>query len=173
MKINRFIAMAVIALLVVGAMGAISARSFAQTVQPQTQATEAPEASAQGPDTDNIDEQVGDQNAPDGQESDEGAEASTGLDTDTVQEGDQTGADIGADVNENNDGQDSVTVGTPAISAEAAQKTAEAYLNAGPATKIELDNEDGKLIYSVKFNGTDVKVDAMTGEVLTVETGQD
>ena len=123
MKINRFIAMAVIALLVVGAMGALSARSFAQTTQPQTQATEAPESN--------------------------------------TQEDNQ--------VNE----QETAPVGTPAISAEAAQKTAEAYLNAGPATEVELDNENGKLVYSVEFNGTDVKVDAMTGEVLTTATDQD
>lgn len=175
MKINRFLAMAVIALLVVGAMGAISARSFAQTAQPQPQmqATAAPEASAQGPDTDTVDEQVGDQSGPDSAESNPDVEAPGGPDTDTVQEGDQTGANTGMDANENSDGQESAPVATPAISAEAAQKTAEAYLKAGPATRVELDDENGKPIYSVEFNGTDVKVDAITGEVLTVETGQD
>lgn len=151
MKLNRFFAMATIALLVVGAMGVISARSFAQATQPpaQTQVTEALEANSEGSDTDNLDEQVGDQNAPDSQEAGDGAEAADGSE------------------------QEAAPAGTPAITAEAAQKTAEAYLNAGTATKVELDEENGKLVYSVEFNGTDVKVDAMTGEVLSTETGQD
>lgn len=151
MKLNRFFAMAAIALLVVGAMGVISARSFAQATQPptQTQVTEAPEANSEGSDTDNLDEQVGDQNGPDGQEAGDGAEAADGAE------------------------QEAAPAGTPAITAEAAQKTAEAYLKAGPANHVELDNENGKLVYSVEFNDTDVKVDAMTGEVLGVETGQD
>lgn len=155
MKLNRFFALAAIALLVVGAMGAIAARTFAQTPIPHAQEVQATEAtdsqmSANGPDGDNVDEQVGD----------------------------QTSADTGAEVNggaqtESGDGQDAAPSGTPAITAEAAQKTAEAYLNAGAASKVQLDDENGKLIYSVEIGGNDVKVDAMTGEVLGVDTGQD
>jgi uncharacterized membrane protein YkoI len=144
MKINRFVALAAIALLVVGAMGAVAARSFAQTSHPtaQVQATEAPdEEEAVGADTDNVEEQVGDQDA---------------ADTET---GDKE--------------QDAVPDGTAAYTAEQAQATAEAYLNAGTATQVELDDENGQLVYSVEFGGTDVKVDAMTGTVLGVETDQD
>jgi len=151
MKINRFVALAAIALLVVGTMGAVAYRAYAH-------GTSAPAAQSQdcanqdddtiqnaGPDTDNVDLQCGDQNA----------------------------ADIGEEA-ESADGQESAPTGTPAITAEAAQQTAEAYLNAGTAIKVELDDENSALVYSVEFaNGTDVKVDAMTGAVLGVETGQD
>ena len=151
MKLNRFFAMAAMALLVVGAMGVISARSLAQTAQPpaQTQVTEAPEANSEGSDTNNLDEQVGDQNAPDSQEAGHGAEAADGSE------------------------QEAAPAGTPAITAEAAQKTAEAYLNAGVATEVELENENGNLVYSVEIGGTDVIIDAMTGEILSTKTGED
>jgi uncharacterized membrane protein YkoI len=144
MKINRIVALAAIALLVVGAMGVVATRSFARTTHStaQVQATEAPDdEEAVGADTDDVEEQVGDQDT---------ADAETG-----------------------DDGQDAPPAGTPAITAEEAQATAEAYLNAGTATQVELDDEDGQLIYSVEIGGTDVKVDAMTGTVLGTETGQD
>ena len=56
--------------------------------------------------------------------------------------------------------------GKAAITAEAARKAAEAYLNAGAASEVELENENGRLVYSVEIGGTEVDVDAMTGEVL-------
>lgn len=151
MKINRFVALAAIALIVVGAMGIVSMKAFAQSSQaPPAQAQTCDQqdedpAEVQGaPDTDNVDLQCGDQN-----------------------EADDTKA-------ESTDGQESAPTGTPAITAEAAQKTAETYLNAGTATKVELDDENGKLIYSVEFaNHSDVKVDAMTGDVLGTEPTED
>jgi uncharacterized membrane protein YkoI len=142
MKRSRFFALAAIALLVVGAIGATGARTFAQTrtTVPAVQATSTP-------------------------------------DSDDVQEGDQTGVDDESgkeEVQDAGDARDAAPTGTPAISAEAAWQAAEAHLNAGAATKVELDDENGKLVYSVEFNdGTDVKVDAETGEVLGVEAGQD
>jgi len=177
MKINRFVALAVIALLVVGAMGAVAYRAYAHgTFAPAAQSqdcTNQDDDTLQnaGPDTDNVDLQCGDQNAAD---TENGAEA-VGPDTDNVEEqvGDQNAADTGEEA-ESADGQESAPTGTPAITAEAAQQTAEVYLNAGTATKVELDDENGALVYSVEFaNGSDVKVDAMTGAVLGVETGQD
>jgi len=172
MKIKRFVALAAIALLVVGAMGAMAARSFAQTPHPAThvQVTEAPdEEEIVGANTDDVEEQVGDQNAADTEMPDK--EEIVGADTDDVEEqvGDQNAADTETGDNE----QDAVPAGTPAITAKEAQATAEAYLNAGTATQVELDDEDGQLVYSVEIGGTDVKVDAMTGTVLGVETGQD
>ena len=167
MRIKRFVALAVIALLVVGAMGAIAARALAQPSYPtaQGQATAAPDdEEAVGADTDDVEEQVGDQNEADDEEAVE-------ADTDDVEEqvGDQNEADAETGDNE----QDAVPAGTPAITAEQAQAAAEAYLNAGTATQVELDDEDGQLVYSVEFGGTEVKVDAMTGAVLGVETDQD
>ena len=146
MKINRFIALAAIALLVVGAMGAISMKAFAQTAAQTETCAQQDDDSAEvqnAPDTDNVDLQCGDQN--------EGGEEA-----------------------ESADGQDAAPTGTPSITVEAAQKTAESYLNAGTAVKVQLDDEDGKLVYSVEFsNGTDVKVDAMTGSLLGTEPTED
>lgn len=151
MKINRFVALAAIALLVVGAMGAVSMKAFAQTpaqADPCSQQDDDAAEVQNAPDTDNVDLQCGDQNAPDNGQEAEGIESA--------------------------DGQDAAPTGTPAITAEAAQKTAESYLNAGTAVKVELDDENGALVYSVEFsNGTDVKVDAMTGSVLGTEPTED
>jgi len=97
-----------------------------------------------------------------------GAEAK-GADMDAVEEGDQNGPDSTADVEEADDAQDVAPSGTPAISAATAQQAAEAHLGAGSASKVELDDEDGQLVYSVEIGSTDVKVDAMTGAVLKVE----
>lgn len=103
MKLNRFIALVAIALLVVGAMGAIVTRSFAQgSNAPSVQSQDCSQDQADGaevqnaPDTDNVELQCGDQNAPDGQESVGAA------DTDNVEEqvGDQSGADTGVEAPE-------------------------------------------------------------------------
>ena len=149
MKINRFIALAAIALLVVGAMGAIGMKAYAQTTTQTDACAQQDDDSAEiqdAQDTDNMELQCGDQNES-GEES---------------------------EVDDSVEGQDAEPTGTPVITAEVAQKTAESYLNAGSAVKTELDNENGALVYSVEFsNGTDVKVDAMTGNVLGTESAED
>jgi uncharacterized membrane protein YkoI len=61
MKINRFLALAVIALMVVGAMGAVSLKGYAQTASPASPQAQVLEDKNTGPDTDNIQEQVGEQ----------------------------------------------------------------------------------------------------------------
>lgn len=103
MKINRFVAMAAIALLVVGAMGVISMKAFAKgshTPVTQTDACAQDEADgaevASAEDTDNVELECGDQNEADGQESVDAA------DTDDVQEevGDQSGSDNGVEAPE-------------------------------------------------------------------------
>ncbi len=154
MKINRFVALALIALLVVGAMGAISYKVFAQgdVLHNVRTALQAPDCGQDetndteeqsGNDTDNIEEQCGDQNAPDEQA------AESKEDTETA------------------------PVGTPAITADQAQ-TAALVVHPGTVHAVELDDENGKLVYGVEFEGgVDVKVDAMTGEVVGTETGQD
>lgn len=154
MKLNRFIALAAIALLVVGAMGAIATHSFAKGVNaPVAQSQDCSQEQDDGaeiqnaPDTDNVELQCGDQNAPDGQET----------------AGEVKGAEAA----------ETAPTGTPAITAEQAQ-TAALAAHPGTVIKTELDDENGQLVYSVEFNGgVDVKVDAMTGSVLGTETGQD
>jgi len=154
MKLNRFIALAAIALLVVGAMGAIATHSFAKGVNaPVAQSQDCSQDQVDGaevqnaPDTDNIELQCGDQNAPDGQE---------------------TAGEV-----EGSEGVEAAPTGTPAITAEQAQ-TAALAAHPGTVIKTELDDENGQLVYSVEFDGgVDVKVDAITGSVLGTETGQD
>jgi len=98
-----------------------------------------------------------------------------GADTDQVDEqvGDQNAADDAAEGPEAADGQDAAPVGTPSITADQAKAAAEAHLNAGAATQVQLDDENGTLVYSVEIGTSDVKVDAMTGAVLSVDSGQD
>ena len=68
---------------------------------------------------------------------------------------------------------DPAPAGTPAITADAAKAAAEASLNAsGKATTVTLDDENGKLVYSVQIGQTDVKVDANTGTVLPAQASE-
>jgi len=106
MKINRFFAMAVIAILVVGAMGAISYRALAQGKHvPVTQSQncsqdEADDTEVQSAetDTDDIELQCGDQN--DAETEDSIGAADTDNDTTEVQEGDQNAPDNGVEAPE-------------------------------------------------------------------------
>lgn len=103
-----------------------------------------------------------------------GAEAGRdSVDTDAAEQGDQNGPDGTADVETTDDAQDSAPSRAPAISAAAAQQAAEAYLSAGAASKVELDDENGQLAYSIEIGASDVKVDAKTGAVLRVEDNSD
>lgn len=157
MKLNRIIALAVIALTVL-AIGTIGVRVLAQpqtpTVSPRvsqdSEIKETPETQKSAPDHDNVEVKEGDQNEANDLE------------------------ETGAEIEGSSEAGDPVPQGTPAITSDAAQKTAEAYLNVSPALKVTLDDENGKLIYSVEFaNGTDVKVDAMSSAVLGAETSEE
>jgi hypothetical protein len=125
MKINRFLALAAIAVLVVAAMGLVTAQSNAQNGTPPapvtTTVTSDPAACANdqadgtevkgAADTDTIDLQCGDQNAPDGV-ADVEEVAATGPDTDAVQEevGDQNAPDSATGVEDVNTGPDTDNV---------------------------------------------------------------
>lgn len=196
MKINRFIALTVIALLVVGVMGAISLKAFAQTANPPAAQPQEIEDQATGPDTDNVDEQVGEQvedGVPDA------AEAS---DTDNVEEQvgeqvednlpdtaeapgaedagpdeqtpsyagslavDQTATEGMSEADESAALQDEAT-----ITAADAESAALAANPGATVVKTELDNENGALVYSVELsNGADVKVDAGNGSILFTDS---
>ena len=167
MPINTILATAAAAILLFGPAGGQMIRQAARTpaaaslpaisqqapAQPSTncasQLDDATEADSAAADTDTEDLQCGDQNAPDAAEADTESEAA---------ESDQN---------------DAAPSATPAITADQAKATAEAQANAGAASKVELDDENGLLVYSVEIGGVDVKVDAMTGVVVTVESGQD
>lgn len=60
--------------------------------------------------------------------------------------------------------------GMATISADQAKAAAEAANPGATAVKVELDNENGVLVYSVQLNnGLDVKVDAGNGAILHTE----
>ena len=151
MKINKFIGLAAIAIMAIGVMGFISTRAHAQSATPpapQVQVTEAPDnEKAVGADTDNVEEQVGDQNTQD-------------TTVDSASEPVET---------KGGDSQDAVPSGTPAISSDAALQAAQSYLNTAATGTVTLDDENGVLVYSVDLNGIDVKVDAMSGTALGVD----
>jgi uncharacterized membrane protein YkoI len=231
MKINRFIALAAIALLIVGAMGFISVKVLARSSSApaaQTQSCDQQDNDAaevqDAADTDNVDVQCGDQNGPDeqgadgaktqgvedgqvapavipalpaaqvqniaavaqpgaviqtcDQQDDDAAEAQDAADTDNIEDqcGDQNGPDEpGAGDVETESAEDAevAPASTPVITAEQAQAAALA-VHPGTVIQTELGNENGQLVYSVEFEGgVEVKVDAMTGAILGVESGQD
>ena len=170
MKINRFVALAAIALLVVGAMGAISLKTFAQTANPP--ATQAPDVEDPtiGPDTDNVEEQVGEQ-VEDGQlDSAEDA----GLDEQIPIYTGSINVDQSATEAMDEAAEAAALQGQATISAADAEAAA---LAANPGTtvvKTELDNENGALVYSVELsNGADVKVDAGNGSILFTDSDAD
>lgn len=166
MKINRFVALAAIALLVVAAMGFVSMRVSAQSHDPVAPAgayvedDDTAEAAETGPDVDDVEEQSGQQN----EANDEAEDLDNGQVENEADDVSEAGVEGGVE---------DAPSGTPSITAEAAQQAAEAYVNAGTATQVELDDENGTLVYSVEIGSSDVKVDAMTGAVLGVESGED
>jgi len=181
MKINRFIALAAIALLAVGAMGAVSARAFAQGNTPQVQTSDCgaqdndtAENAATDSDTGSLDEQCED-GQPDGAED---AEAETLGDPDTGTQEPSYAGSIAADQAQTeglSEADEAAALqGQATISATEAEAAA---LDANPGAsvvKTELDNENGALVYSVELsNGADVKVDAGNGAILFTDSGAD
>ena len=178
MKINRFIALAAIALLVVGAMGAISLKVFAQTGNPPATQSQGIEYQATGPDIDNVEEQVGDQvedGLPDSAEAPE-SEA-PGAPDDDLQEPSYTGS-IAVDQTQTEGmteaNESAALQGKATITAADAEAAALAANPGATVVKTELDNENGALVYSVELsNGADVKVDAGTGGILFTNSDAD
>ncbi len=177
MKINRFVTLAVIALLVVAAMGFVSTRSYAQTLPPQTQVTEAQDKqeAASGSDTDAVEEQS-DGQIEDGQK--DGAEApgakETGPDDKSPSYASSIPADQAATEGMSEESEAAALAGQAKISIEQAKSAALAANPGATVVKAELDNENGALVYSVELsNGADVKVDAGNGAILHTDTGSD
>ena len=156
MKINRFIALAAIALLIVGGMGAVATHSLAASKtsapaqsQDCSQQDDDGTEVADAEDSDAVEEQCGDQNEDDGAEEAEAADSA-------ASEADEAAA----------------LQGQATISAADAEAAA---LAANPGTSVvqtELDDENGSVVYSVELdNGSDVKVDAANGTIVATETG--
>jgi hypothetical protein len=175
MKINRFFALAAIALLVVGAMGAISLKAFAQTANPPAAQPQDIEDPATGPDTDNVEEQVGEQvedGLPDAAEApgveDDGPDEQMPSYTSSIAV-DQAATEGMSEADES-----AALQGKATISSADAEAAALAANPGATVVKTELDNENGALIYNVELsNGADVKVDAGNGAILHTDAGGD
>lgn len=164
MKLNRFIALALIALLAVGVMGAFTYRSFAKDANQNTQQTtdcledDDANETVDAEDTDNIEEQCGDQEGDMGEnEGDHEGDAQEN----NANEADETNGQ---------DTADETASANTGISADQAQTIAETA-NPGTSTlNVEFDREGGKDLWEVELdNGLDIKVDANTGEIILTE----
>ena len=153
MKINRWIALALIAVLVVGAMGFVSYRVLASTNLFQTQ------------------------DCPTDVEEYEKGEIAEAEEADADECGNETEDESGnGDANEEQESgeqdlSDEIIPTTSGISSEEAQAIAESAYPGASTLNVEFDREWGREIWEVELdNGLDVQVDANTGEILS--TGQ-
>ncbi len=120
MKLNRFIALTAIALLVVGAMGAIATRSFALGSHTQVA-------------------QISAQAAACAQDQASGTEVASATDTDTVnlQCGDQTTVDSGTTVGAGVVGAAETSASAEATSVETANETTPSDGPNGPSVEVD------------------------------------
>jgi uncharacterized membrane protein YkoI len=130
-------------------------------------AQSAPNTAACGvEDTDNVEEEIQAEN-----EADDATEPQCAEDDDAVQEPAYAGS-IALDDSVaygSEDAESAALASRATITAEEAQAAVEAETG-GTVVKVELDNENGVLVYSVELeDGTDVKVDAGNGSILIVE----
>ncbi len=70
----------------------------------------------------------------------------------------------------NDEAENQALAGQASISADQAKQAAEAQVG-GTASSVQLDSENGLLVYEVKIGNQEVKVDAGDGSVLKVEKG--
>lgn len=153
MKINRWIVLALIAVLVVGAMGFVSYRVFASTHLLQTQdcASDTEENEAG--------ETAETEDADAGECENESEDESGNGDANEAQE------------SNGQDQSDETAPSTTGITADEARAIAEAAYPGTSTLNVEFDREWGKEIWEVELdNGLDVQVDANTGEILGTET---
>lgn len=187
MKLNRFTALAVIALLAIGSMGLISSHSAARTqstANQQAQTTSVAPAQASGledastgTDTDTVEEQVGEQvkdGLPDSAEASDPPGTDSGPDEHSPSYSSSISVDQAATDGMSEADEAAALAGQAKISIDEA-KTAALAANPGTTViKAELDNENGALVYSVELsNGSDVKVDAGNGAILHTDAGGD
>jgi len=189
MKIHRSLALAAVAILLFGGAAFTSSGGFAQGGQPPS----TPQVQTQTGNQDQSGNQVED-GAPDtsseqaGVESPESASAESESGESAAE---SSTADPGPDqrspsyagsisISPSQSGGMSESDEAAALQSQAkisASQAESAALSANPGTSVtksELDNENGVLVYGVELsNGSDVKVDAGTGQVLHTDQGGD
>ena len=135
----------------------------AQTCDAQDEAGDAAEGVTEGADADTVEDECGPQDQ---------AGDSSNADADNVQEPRFNGSvsvDERQDDDLNKTEEAAALASLATITADQASATARAQVP-GDIQKVELDNENGSLVYSVEIGGKDVKVDAGTGAVLHIES---
>jgi uncharacterized membrane protein YkoI len=131
--------------------------------QTSAERDDAAEAATKQADTDDVQEESGPQN-----EADDAADA----DGDDVQEPALNGSIAvpqGQDEGVSEADEAAALAPLAKITADEASAAAQAEVP-GEVQKVELDNENGSLVYSVEIGGKDVKVDAGTAAVLHIES---
>ncbi len=135
---------------------------------------DAAEAAVTGPDTDAVEEQVGDQDELD----DDAAEAAAedpDMDAVEEQQPQYTGSIQVDDTQYEGMTEADEAAALQGYATVTAAEAEAAVIAANPGAivvKTELDNENGMLVYSVELsNGNDVKVDAGNGQILHTDTG--
>lgn len=142
------------------AFSAITLTSHLASADPTPPAAEGTTEEA---DTDDVQEEVGSQDE---------ADDAAGEDADDVQEPALNGSIAvpqGQDEGLSEADQAAALAPLATITADGASAAAQAEVP-GDVQKVELENENGTLVYSVDIGGKDVKVDAGTGAVLHIES---
>ncbi len=135
----------------------------AQTTNEQDDADDAAEAATEEADTDDVQDEIGPQDE---------ADDAAGEDAADVQEPQLNGSIAvpqGQDEGLSEADEAAALAPLANITADEAVAAAQAKVP-GDVQKVELENENGSLVYSVEIGGKDVKVDAGTGAVLHVES---
>jgi uncharacterized membrane protein YkoI len=185
MKITRLLALSLIALLVIGAMGVLSQRSLAQTEIPavadecsaETEDDDAAEASETGADTDSIELECGEQHEDEdgnenaacnvGEDDDAAEAAESGPDVDDIQEGCNDENEDGTE--DLDEAEEAPSVDTQ-ITAEEAITIAEAANPGSTSLEVEFEREGGVELWEVELDsGVEVQINANSGEILLAE----
>jgi uncharacterized membrane protein YkoI len=172
MKISRLLGLALVVMLLFGTIAAGTLKAGAQSgTTPQAQlqgcdvedddTAEVPDS--EGPDTDDV--QCGQQDGPEDKDAD-----ADSVDEQSPSYIGSLAADDASYEGMNEADEAAALAGIAKISEEKAKDAASsAYPNA-TVVKVELDNENGVVVYSVELSdGSDVKVDAGNAEVLHTE----
>jgi uncharacterized membrane protein YkoI len=169
------------ALAALGIGGAAAAQAGTSTAPPAQVSTSTTSVA----DTDNVQDQSGADDATEGPETEAAEHEAPGTETND-QGGDQTPAyqssatapngtdETGTKASESDEA--AALISKAAITADEASAAANRAVP-GTVNQVELDNENGQVVYSVEINtakGTvDVKVDAGNGKVLYQDSGED
>ena len=150
MKINRWTALAAIALLVVGTMGFVSYRVFATTNTFQASRNCGPEIE-------------------DGEDGEAAEAENSDLEECDQQHENAVDANEATEAN-GQDQSDEIAPASTGITADEAQAIAEGANPSATTRAVEFDREGGQDIWEVELNNNlDVKVDADSGAILSTE----